>query len=506
MMLDLSFVARSEAETEMIGRMLALWIKPGSAIFLSGELGAGKSVLARAIVRAVTDEPDLDVPSPTFAIVQAYESARMPLLHVDLYRLSQASEIEQIGLLDLLASHAAIVEWPELLSELVEMQDMLAIAIAGEGDERRLRLLAKGYWAEALSRNSDVERFLGGQTTAGFERRHFQGDASTRRYELVGRGAATQVLMDMPERTDRRIVKNGKSYSELVHLADNIRPVIAINSYLHSLGYRAPEILRCDFNSGLALIEYLDGKTFFRLRAEGHDILEPMLAATEVLADMANRSWPMEIQVHGEIFHHIQAFDTDAQLTEVDLMPTWFWPSLHKAEAPQEVRHSFEKVWRALIAALPHEPVWMLRDFHSVNLIWMPDQDGIRRIGLIDTQDAVMGHAAYDLVSLIQDARHDISRELQDRLLQHYLDLRCKQRDFDATRFLKAYAISGAQRATRLLGTFTRLSLRDGKDHYLQHRPRNARYLMQNFEHEAVRPLRDWYELHAPEVLEIARK
>jgi N-acetylmuramate 1-kinase len=505
MMFVRTYVSRSEADTEAIGRMLALWIRPAMAVFLSGDLGTGKSVLARAIIRAVAGEPDLDVPSPTFAIAQTYDDSRVPLLHADLYRLSHAAEIEHIGLTDLMHSHAAIVEWPDLLSGLVNMSDVLEIAISGHGLERTLSLKARGHWASALRRNEEVEAFLERHGASDLRRQHYQGDASTRRYELLHKGLDRRLLMDMPERTDHRIVRQGKSYSELVHLADKIDPVFAINRFLSARGYRAPEILQCDFEKGLALIEYLDGITYFNAHAAGFDLEDPMRAALDVLADMCGHDWPARVPVREGAFHLIHAFDVDAQLAEVELMPMWFWPWLHQSEAPADVSSSFEATWRGLIAEIPHAPVWMLRDFHSVNLIWMPREDGFRRVGLIDTQDAVMGHPAYDVVSLIQDARHDVPHALQENLLRHYLDLRRKQPSFDEAQFLKAYAITGAQRATRLLGTFTRLSVRDGKHHYLQHRPRNARYLLQNLEHESLAPLRDWYRRFAPEVLEIAR-
>jgi aminoglycoside/choline kinase family phosphotransferase len=170
------------------------------------------------------------------------------------------------------------------------------------------------------------------------------------------------------------------------------------------------------------------------------------------------------------------------------------------------VTQSFEAIWKKLIAvSKPVQPVWMLRDFHSVNLIWMPERKGLQRVGIIDTQDAVMGHAAYDAVSLIQDARHDVAVELQEELYGRYLALRAATGGFDAASFARDYAISGAQRASRLLGTFTRLGERDGKHQYLRHRPRVARYLMQNLRHPALAELADWYRAYLPEALELAK-
>jgi aminoglycoside/choline kinase family phosphotransferase len=144
-----------------------------------------------------------------------------------------------------------------------------------------------------------------------------------------------------------------------------------------------------------------------------------------------------------------------------------------------------------------------LRDFHSPNLIWIPEREGLKRVGLIDTQDAVLGHPAYDLVSLAQDARVDVSEEMQDHIVAHYLMLRGKQVGFDEDAFLASYAVLGAQRATKILGIFARLSRRDGKHQYLKHMPRVSGYLTRNLAHPALAELKDWYETHVPEALAV---
>jgi aminoglycoside/choline kinase family phosphotransferase len=142
-----------------------------------------------------------------------------------------------------------------------------------------------------------------------------------------------------------------------------------------------------------------------------------------------------------------------------------------------------------------------LRDYHSPNLLWIPERKGLQRVGLIDTQDAVMGHGAYDLVSMTQDARVDIPEPLAARTVEHYLTLRTGDPGFDRESFLTAYAVLGAQRATKILGIFARLSKRDGKHGYLRHMPRVSRALARNLEHPALAPLRQWYLEHLPEAL-----
>jgi N-acetylmuramate 1-kinase len=493
----------SLAATEEFAQMLALWLRPGLVIYLEGDLGAGKSTLARALIRAVASDPALEVPSPTFSLMQSYDTLRVPVLHVDLYRLNNASEAASLGLFDMVADHAVLVEWPDRLADQELGQDVLRLTMTGQGDARDIAVAAKGKWQQILLRNAEIENFLSECNQAEATRHFLQGDASTRRYETITTQDGKTALMDMPARSDHSIVKHNKSYSALVHLADDITPVIAINRHLVDLGYSAPKIIAANRGKGLALIEYLDGEVHGDMMRRGDDMAEPLRNAVAVLADMAHASWPRVITLDHGTEHRLPDFDVDAQLYEVDLMPSWFWPQLFGQDAPQQVRQSFEDVWRKLLPlAQPQKDIWMLRDYHSPNLIWLPQRKGLQRTGIIDTQDAVMGHPAYDLVSLLQDARVDVKPDVQSNLYADYENLRGQ---FDRSEFARAYAVLGAQRATRLLGTFTRLSKRDGKHHYLQHRPRVARYLAQNLAHPALSPLSRWYEQHLPQVLDLAR-
>ena len=148
--------------------------------------------------------------------------------------------------------------------------------------------------------------------------------------------------------------------------------------------------------------------------------------------------------------------------------------------------------------AIDAPPTWVLRDFHSPNLIWLPQRSGLTRLGLIDFQDAVMGSPAYDLASLLQDARVDVSEETELALLGRYVRGRVGQQDFDAAQFIKIYATLAAQRASKILGIFARLDLRDGKPQYLRHLPRVWGYLQRSLSHPALEALNAWYIAHVP--------
>src|SRR5947209_10997096 len=140
-----------------------------------------------------------------------------------------------------------------------------------------------------------------------------------------------------------------------------------------------------------------------------------------------------------------------------------------------------------------------MRDFHSPNIIWLGERTGILRVGIIDFQDAVLGPAAYDLVSLLQDARIDVAEQLELALLTRYIKARRAADDsFNPSDFAELYAIMSAQRNTRLLGTFARLNRRDGKPQYLRHQPRVWTYLSRSLAHPALSRVRQWYELNVP--------
>jgi tRNA threonylcarbamoyl adenosine modification protein YjeE len=484
---------------EAFARELSLWARPGLAVHLSGDLGSGKSAFARAFIRSLAlDDKEFDIPSPSFSLVQSYETIRVPVVHIDLYRIGSPAEVMELGLEEYLAKSLMIIEWPEKLPENIS-PDHLKINFSGSGEVRDLKLEASGKWIEFLKRDEAINGFVNQSQVSGGTRDHFEGDASARRYERIAANAATMLLMDMPSRPDGPVVRNGKTYSAIAHLAEGIGAVVAINDYLFNLDYSVPRIYAADIKHGLALIESLGDKVFSRMMAHGADMGEPMKAAVDVLADMAKRDWPTNIPVRGGADHHIASYDLDAMLIEVDLLLSWFWPLKSKSAPDDDAKAEFSTIWQSILTSIePSKPIWTLRDYHSPNLLWLPERKGLRRVGIIDTQDCVMGHPAYDLVSMLQDARVDIDFKHADELFDYYCGLRSATSPFDAREFSRVFAILGAQRATKILGIFARLSKRDGKPIYLNHIPRVSRYLKRNLEHPDLAVLKSWYERNLP--------
>jgi aminoglycoside/choline kinase family phosphotransferase len=172
---------------------------------------------------------------------------------------------------------------------------------------------------------------------------------------------------------------------------------------------------------------------------------------------------------------------------------------------PEALREEFAALWRPLVDdAAKSDLGWVLRDYHSPNLMWLPKREGVKRVGLLDFQDALRGPLAYDVVSLLQDARLDVPEALERDQLARYCAARSAQSPhFSSDQFRALYATLGAQRNSKILGIFARLAKRDGKRGYLAHIPRVARYLERDLAHPALARLRGFYEREFPRAAEL---
>jgi aminoglycoside/choline kinase family phosphotransferase len=249
--------------------------------------------------------------------------------------------------------------------------------------------------------------------------------------------------------------------------------------------------------AGLAVLEDFGAEPV--VDAEG-PIPDRYGEAAAVLACLHGRELPTHLPLGDETPYKLPVYDIDALLIEVELILEWYAPHVARTPLSSSARASFINLWRPMIQQICAAPTtWALRDYHSPNLIWLPEREGLQKVGIIDFQDCVLGHPAYDLVSLLQDARVTVSDDLELKLLTHYARLRrAEQPDFNMGDFVRAYAVLGAQRATKILGIFARLDRRDGKPQYLAHLPRVERYLAKDLAHPDLAPLRAWYETHLP--------
>jgi N-acetylmuramate 1-kinase len=289
------------------------------------------------------------------------------------------------------------------------------------------------------------------------DRRPLAGDASNRRYLRLHRGAETAVLMDAPPER-----------------GEDVRPFVRIARHLTHLGLSAPAILAADETAGLLLLEDLGDGVFARLAAADPAMETPLyLAAVEALAALHRAPPPPGLT----------RFTPEVMAELARLVFDWYAPDT----PPEAAEDMTARLREALAQTAPEPTVLSLRDFHAENLLWLPDRTGPTRVGLLDFQDAVVAHPAYDVVSLMNDARRDVSEETRAAAIRRFLDLT----GHAEAPFAAAAAALSVQRNLRILGIFARLAGRDGKSGYLRFIPRVWRLLLRDLGHPALAELRE---------------
>jgi len=281
------------------------------------------------------------------------------------------------------------------------------------------------------------------------------GDASFRRYFRIRRGTDSAVLMDAPPEHE------------------DSRPFLTVAGHLDSIGFRAPRVLAKDLDAGLILLEDF-GDARMKEAIEADPMAETAIyaQAIDLLADL-----------HGHPAGPIPPYDMAVYQREAGLFPEWYMPAVGLDADPD----SYAAAWDAALAPIEADrSVSVLRDYHAENIMLLADGS----LGLLDFQDALAGHPAYDLVSLLQDARRDVPPAIEAAMIKRY----AASRPFDEA----AYALLGAQRNAKILGIFTRLWKRDGKPRYLAFQPRVWGYLERDLAHPALAPVKDWFDAHVP--------
>jgi len=480
-----------EASTQQLGEDLALALRQGDVVALHGDLGMGKSTLARALIRAIADDDELEVPSPTFTLVQRYP-LRTPVQHFDLYRLSDPEELQELGFVEAVSEGVALVEWPDRAAD--QLAGAIHVKLSEVGDGRRVEITAPEGALNRIAHTLEVRKFLDRSGYEGARRRFMLGDASIRAYEtILARAGERLILMDAPERNNEPVVRDGLPYSRIAKLAQSVTSFVAIANALRDKAFCAPQIFAMDLEAGLLVIEHLGDGTF--LLPDGSVSAARYEEAGRLLAAMHVQEWPDTISVSEAVEYVVSSYDRPAFEIECDLLLDWYIPFAHGRSATDAERQEFRQLWEPLITRLlESEQSLVLRDYHSPNLIWREECEGLDRLGVIDVQDAVFGPAAYDVASLAMDARVDVSPEVERAVVEAY----CAARggNFDRAAFEQAYAITAAQRNTKILGIFVRLAKRDGKPGYLKHLPRIQDYLRRALAHPTLSHLRAFYERH----------
>lgn len=315
-------------------------------------------------------------------------------------------------------------------------------------------------------REAEIGAFLAAAGWADARRAALGADWSNRRYERLRRGGESAILMDAA----------GDS---------PVGAFVAVDRWLRGIGLHAPDLLAIDEPAGLLLLEDMGDGLLARVVREGADEQELYHLATDAILHFQAAAPPRFLPV----------LDEAGLLGLLDLYLDFAAPPL----AP-EARAAFAAIWRRLLPrARLGADVFLYRDYHAENLLWLPEERGLWRLGLLDFQDAFRGPAAYDLVSLIQDARREVAPEVAASVVARYLAARPA---LDPEALALAMAVLGAQRAMRILGVIGRLSSTRGRAFPAGMKARVLRHLVAALGHPALAELRHWCERHGTLTLE----
>lgn len=335
---------------------------------------------------------------------------------------------------------------------------------------RSLGFAAVTTTAQNSEREAAVTGFLARHGLASAKRIRIAGDASFRKYDRIAGPNGNLVLMDAPPPQE------------------DVRPFVRIARHLYALGFSAPAIIAADESLGCLLLEDLGDDTYTRLLARSESEAKLYQLAVDTLIAL-HRVPAAAVAPPGVIRYG------DARLIEeVDRLHTWYLP-LVGAPAPNESAITeYREIWRDLLTHAWRAPTSLvLFDYHVDNLLGLFDRPGIKACGLLDFQDAVLGPVTYDLMSLLEDARRDVDPNIVASAKASY---RAAFPALLADDFEASWAAMAAQRHVRVLGTFARLKVRDGKPHYLQHIPRLWRYIDACLRHPAAAALKTWLDRH----------
>ena len=358
-----------------------------------------------------------------------------------------------------------------------------------------------------MTRDSEIISFLELAKWGEAERIAVPGDASTRRYERLTLGGEKAVLMDAPKGAEAPSEPEGASvedrqalgYNALARLAGpNPEAFACIANELTKRGFSAPKIIASDMDKGFMLLEDLGDDLYAHVIAADSSKERPLYeAAIDTLAAIYRSSFPAKMNFDGAPWR-VRVYDAAALQAEADLFLDWYAKDFGR-DIQGAARDDWYAIWATLFEGLSaHAPGLALRDFHAENIFWLPVRQAVSRVGLIDFQDALFAHPSYDLVSLIEDARRDVSLELATPLLERFCEKAGLKYD---SAFKAAYAVMGAQRNAKILGIFVRLAERDGKPHYRDLIPRVAAHFKNNLEDPKCADLKTWISKNVPEAL-----
>ena len=349
-----------------------------------------------------------------------------------------------------------------------------------------------------------VDAFLTQTGWSGAQLSPLSGDASSRRYMRVILSGRRAILMIAPPEAEAaacpagadKAAREALGYNAVARLAGpNLAAFVAVADGLREAGLSAPEVYAVDFDQGFALIEDLGDGLFARIIGA---VREKTLYAAAV--DALLFAHKNQVRPAANPRYNLFEYDEAALLVETGLLLEWYWPLKSGAPAAGDVRAEYDDLFSELISRISPPDVFVLRDYHAENLLWLPERSGPARVGLIDFQDGLLGSRAYDLLSMLEDARRDVDPSLAESMIDYYCAGARETGGFDERQFKTDYAVLAAQRNAKILGIFARLANRDGKTRYLDLLPRVEAHFRRDLARPGMSALRAFCDRHLPDL------
>jgi len=315
-----------------------------------------------------------------------------------------------------------------------------------------------------------IADFISVNDLGGYAKYPLPRDASSRRYTRLVGGDEELMLMDAPPPKE------------------DVRAFIKVAAHLEKLGLSAPHVWAADEENGILLLEDFGDNTFTKMLNYGTSEQQLYEDAIDVLITLHNNPANCDID--------LAPYDLETYQAEASLLTQWYLPEIDGAKWTEAGNQAYLKAWADIFKTLPTQaPTLVLRDFHVDNLMILASRTNPKNCGLLDFQDALIGAPAYDVMSLLEDARRDISDKLRGKLLKRYLDgVSCPDREG----FMLWYTFLAAQRHAKVAGIFIRLFRRDRKDIYLKHIPRVVGLLARHLDNPTLSPLKAWFDEYLP--------
>src|SRR2546423_9104374 len=358
-----SIVLANEQATRRLAVDVASILKAGDLVTLSGDLGAGKTAFARALIRHLAGDGALDVPSPTFTLVQTYVLPRFTVVHADLYRVTHTGELAELGIDEAADDAVVLLEWPDRAEDVLPADRLdIAFTLASHlgANKRNAEITGHGTLAPRIERLAAIRHFLSEEGMADAPRTHVEGDASTRAYERLSHAGRRFILMNSPRRPDGPPVRGGLPYSTIAHLAEDVKPFVAMARALRERGLSAPQVHAADLAEGLVLLEDL-GTEGVVAGDPAAPVEVRYAAAVDVLVELHRQPVLGVLPVAPGVDHRLPPYDIDAFLIEAELLLDWYVP--HRGGTVNAAaRSEFTALWReALRHAYDAPPSWVLR-------------------------------------------------------------------------------------------------------------------------------------------------